>query len=334
MPDIFLRSVPADANPADVRLFATASGTAALSLGDLTTTSAGVVAVNGAASLTLDPLTVTSAGLSGGSISGTAALTLAALTAAGVGAVAVQGASSLTLGVLTVSAAGVVAVQGAGALTLGALTVTSAGTVAVQGSASLTLGAVTVSSAGVELVAGAASLTLGSFTSSAAGGVAVRGAASMTLGALTLTAGSTAPAPVAAVGSSRYRIELIRQRAAYIETGRAAWRKIAAIGSWGDLSADVASAVRAFSRGPLDVLPAAENVLFDAWSQWRPEVFGRLGDEVKHVERRVAEARQKAWVAQQEQDARRAADKRLRDLKAAVAMGPDDEEAALMLLLS
>lgn len=163
--------------------------------------------------------------------------------------------------------------------------------------------------------------------------------------------GPPPPAPVD-TSTSVYQLRLAALRQERIATGRAAWRRIVAVGQWGDLSEPVAKAVRAYSRGGLEMLPAEENVLFDAWEAWRPQVFATLAAEADAVEAKAtarraaiqrdlaaaAEARRAAWVERQQEEARRGAERALREKQAAVAAASiaaaeDDEEAAIMLLL-
>ena len=124
------------------------AGDAAITLGALTTSAAGTVAVAGAAAITLGALTTTAEGVVGAApISGDAAITLADVTTTAAGTVAIDGAAAITLGALTTTAAGTVAVDGAAAITLGALTTSATGVVAagtVEGAAAITLGDLTL----------------------------------------------------------------------------------------------------------------------------------------------------------------------------------------------
>lgn len=160
------------------------------------------------------------------------------------------------------------------------------------------------------------------------------------------------PTPTEDVATSRYQLRLAAERRARVEAGRAAWRRIVAVGQWGDLREEVAQSVRAYSRGALETLPAEDAMQFEAWEAWRPKTFALLEAEADAVEARAAErrrkagadlasakeARRQAWVAKQEADAQRAAAKALREKQAAaaaasIAAAEDDEEAAIMLLL-
>jgi hypothetical protein len=148
-----------------------------------------VAAIVGDANITLGALTTTSAGAA--DIAASASPTLGAVTLTAAGTVDVQGASSVTLGVMTMASDGVVDVQGSANITLGVLTVTGEGTVGspeLTADADITLGALAVTSAGTVDVAGAGSITLGAIISAGAGAVDVQGSASLTLGALTTSA--------------------------------------------------------------------------------------------------------------------------------------------------
>ena len=97
------------------------SGDASITLGALTLTADGSLALSGAASVTLGTLTLAADGGVTG-IAADAAITLGTLTAAGAGTLALQADSAPTLGALTVSSAGALALTGSAAITLGALT--------------------------------------------------------------------------------------------------------------------------------------------------------------------------------------------------------------------
>jgi len=163
---------------------------------------------------------------------------------------------------------------------------------------------------------------------------------------------SPPPTPTEDVATSRYQLRLAAERRARVEAGRAAWRRITAVGQWSDLREEVAQSARAYSRGALETLPAEDAMAFDAWEAWRPRTFALLEAEADAVEARAAarkrqveadlaaakEARRQAWVAKQEDEARRGAARALREKQAAVAAASiaaaeDDEEAAIMLLL-
>jgi carbohydrate esterase-like sialic acid-specific acetylesterase len=145
------------------------SGTASDTLGALSLSSAGAVAIQGTASDTLDTLALSGAGnvpvigtgadtlgvlaVDGAAVtsrSGTASDTLDVLTVAAAGNVGggINGTASDTLGTLSVSAAGAVAIKGTAADTFDALSVNGAGTVAIKGTASNTLGALSVDATG------------------------------------------------------------------------------------------------------------------------------------------------------------------------------------------
>jgi hypothetical protein len=120
----------------------TVTGTASITLGAATVSSAGSIAAVGTASITLGALTGASAGTV--AASGTASITLGSLSLSSVGYVVNSGAASITLGTLTSSATGLVVVSGFAANTLAGLGILSAGLVTTpttrSGSASITLG--------------------------------------------------------------------------------------------------------------------------------------------------------------------------------------------------
>lgn len=173
------------------------SGSAAVTLGALTSSAAGTVDVSGATSATLAALTSSSAGAV--AVTGSGGGTLAAVTSSSAGAVAVAGTLSGTLAAVTGSSAGTVEVAGSTSQTLGALTSSAAGTVDVAGTLTQTLGALTVSSEGTVASGptGALNVTLGALTAASEGTVAISGTASVTLGGLT----SSATGAVAVTGT-------------------------------------------------------------------------------------------------------------------------------------
>lgn len=91
MVDIYLRSVPSDADSDDVRLY--------------------------------DPTTADA----GGAITGASNVTLAGVTASATGALLIKGASSVTLGAVVAAATGALAIKGASAVTLDAITAVATG---------------------------------------------------------------------------------------------------------------------------------------------------------------------------------------------------------------
>lgn len=78
MADIYLRSVPSDANTADVRLYdptaadsgGTVTGTLGVTLAVLLLAGTGAVGVSSAATSTLGPLTLVGTGTAGGAVAG------------------------------------------------------------------------------------------------------------------------------------------------------------------------------------------------------------------------------------------------------------------------
>jgi hypothetical protein len=173
-------------------------GASASTLGPLTSTSAGKVALAGAAAGTLGALTSAAAGVvATTAITGASAPTLAALTSAAVGKVALAGAAAPTLGPLTTAASGTAAIAGTSAVTLGALTTSAAGTVgttAIIGAAATTLASLTSLAVGHVLLAGTGQATLGALTSASTGAVGttpIVGASASTLDALTQASAAT-----------------------------------------------------------------------------------------------------------------------------------------------
>lgn len=140
----------------------------------------------GTLSVTLGALTRSATGTV--ALKGTLTKTLGALTSAATGTVALKGTLTKTLGALTSSATGTVALAGTLSKTLGAATLSSAGVVALKGSAAFTLGSLTSTATGTVALAGVLSQSLGALTSSAAGALQIKGTTTQTLAALTLTA--------------------------------------------------------------------------------------------------------------------------------------------------
>ena len=125
----------------------------------------GGVAVSGSASVTLADVSSTATGTVG--ISGAGAATIAGITltgVGGVGSVPITGSASIGLADITSTAAGTVAITGATSATLASITGTAAGAVANRGSGSATLAAVTLSASGGAGNTGTATITLASIT--------------------------------------------------------------------------------------------------------------------------------------------------------------------------
>jgi hypothetical protein len=165
------------------------NGSLTATLGVLTVTGAGVIAVTGALAGTLGSLAVAATAVV--TVKGSVTATLGALTAAGTGVAPIIGTATITLGALTLTATGIVAVTGALAGTLGSLTVAAlgfVGEVPIQGTLAATLGNLTLTATGVVPVTGTLSATLGVLTLAGASVVPVTGAVSGTLGALVVAA--------------------------------------------------------------------------------------------------------------------------------------------------
>ncbi len=146
--------------------------------------------ITGDASITLGAIT----GSADGSLAvqADATITIGALTTSADGSLALQGQASITLGALSTTSDGSLAIQGDANLTLGVLAVAAdGGLTGITADANLTLGAFTVAATGALPIQADASLTLGALTATGAGTVALQGDASITLGAITLSADAT-----------------------------------------------------------------------------------------------------------------------------------------------
>lgn len=144
------------------------SGTLSKTLGALTASSAGTVALSGLTAKTLTQSTVTSAGTV--SLSGATTSTLASLTmsASGlVGLTGIVGELSRTLANASILSAGAAEVAGSVEATLQDVAATVQGQAAVSGTLDLALEAATVVSVAVEPISGTLSLTLQPVTASA-----------------------------------------------------------------------------------------------------------------------------------------------------------------------
>lgn len=213
------------------------SGDLSQTLGGLTSSATGTLALSGTASQTLAALT--SAATGAVAIAGTASPSLAAVTSAATGAVAVKGTTTQTLADLTLagtgllqaagtgtlaqtmadatlSAAGALALKGAAAPTLSALTSTSTGKLSVAATLSRTLDAAALNASGVigSVIAGSLSATLANVTASATGRCDIAASLGLTLGNLTLAAAGTAPGTftLAPPGAGYQRPHLMVQR--------------------------------------------------------------------------------------------------------------------------
>lgn len=120
------------------------TGTAAITLGALTTTSAGNLPINDTLSVTLGALTLASQGNL--PIKGTLAATLAALTSTSAGNLPINDTLAVTLGALTLSAQGNLPIAGSLARTLGDVTMAGTGIGAgISATADITLAALSLS---------------------------------------------------------------------------------------------------------------------------------------------------------------------------------------------
>jgi hypothetical protein len=122
------------------------SGTSVVTLGGVTPSGAGTVAVKGSSSVTLGGVGQSAAGAV--PVKGTSSVTLAGVTPSGAGTVAVKGSSAVTLGGVGQSAAGAVPVKGTSAVTLAGITPSGAGAVTVNGSSAVTLAGAALTAAG------------------------------------------------------------------------------------------------------------------------------------------------------------------------------------------
>jgi len=165
------------------------AGTAAPTVGAVTSVATGTLALAGAASPTLGDVTL--AGTSAVAIAGEVAATLGTITLAATGGVALAGQVSATLPAVTLSAAGTLLVQGVLDVTLDPITGALEGDLADSpgtGSLNGQLDPVTLTAAGVVALTGSASATFEAVTLTATGAVALAGQTAATLGAVTSTA--------------------------------------------------------------------------------------------------------------------------------------------------
>ena len=167
------------------------TGSLAATLGALTSSSAGELAISGLATPTLGSLAALATGEL--AISATASNTLGSLSLSSAGALAIQATASSTLGSLTLSASGGNTIGGSLNATLGELTTESAAALEIQATSSGTLGALTSSATGELAIAGSTDAALGALTSSASGTSGNTGSGTLTasLGALTSSATGT-----------------------------------------------------------------------------------------------------------------------------------------------
>lgn len=185
------------------------TGSVSATLGGLTSSANGQLALSGSLSATLGAVTLAGSGQLALSASLSATLGAVALSATGGADAGISGSLSATLGAAALSSAGALAVSGSLGSSLGAATLSSAGQLALSGSVSATLGTLTLSATGQLAISASLSATLSPATLSAFGGApgAGAGAVTATLGTLTLSAAGgelwrAAPDPAAPGWSS------------------------------------------------------------------------------------------------------------------------------------
>lgn len=143
---------------------------AAITLGALSASSAGKLALKGSATATLGALTSTAVGKL--SLKGVVAKTLGALTSTATGKLPLKANAAPTLGALAMSAASTIVTPGSG----------------VTGTASITLGALASNATGKLPLRATAGLDLASMSMTAVGGLRITGASSAALGNLVAAA--------------------------------------------------------------------------------------------------------------------------------------------------
>ena len=182
------------------------SGTAAITLGALTSAATGTLPIAGTASVTLGALTSVATGTL--AIKGQAAITLGDLTVASTGgATPINGSAAVTLDALTAASTGALALKGQAAVTLGALTAVATGTLPIVGQAAITLGQITSGATGVLPIVGASGGALAALSLAATATLAIVAAAGITLGDLTLiSTGAGSVPPISGAGRKQYVI--------------------------------------------------------------------------------------------------------------------------------
>lgn len=196
----FLRDVPSDANPNDVRLYdrpdvVSASGfngTLAVTLDNVTLAATAQALVKGTLANTLDAITVAATAQT--LVKGTLATTLGGTTVAATAQALVKGSLATTLDDVTLAATGTVgsvAINGNLAVTLDDVTVAATAQARVKGNLSTTLDAVTVAATAQALIKGTLANTLADLTVAAAAQALVKGSLATTLGDVTVTATGT-----------------------------------------------------------------------------------------------------------------------------------------------
>lgn len=138
------------------------TGTAAVTLGNDTSSATGTTTVKGTAAPTLGNDTSSATGVVG-SVSGTAAITLGNDTSSAQGTTSIGGTGAVTLGNDTCSASGAVgsAITGTAAITLGSDTSSATGTTKILGSSAIILGADFSTTQGTTKILGSAAIILG-----------------------------------------------------------------------------------------------------------------------------------------------------------------------------
>lgn len=161
--------------------------------------------ITGDAAITLGAITLTADGSL--ALQADAAIVLGAATLAAVGVLPLQADAALTLGAATLAADGSLTIAGDAALTLGSLTLAADGGVTgITADAAITLGALTLAADGSLVITASAAMTLGAATLGATGVLAVQADAAITLGAITLAAVGTRGLTFAPYRRHTYRV--------------------------------------------------------------------------------------------------------------------------------
>lgn len=152
--------------------------------------------INGTADITLGAVTASSAATL--DIKASAAITLGAIASSSASTLALRGTAAITLGAITTTSAAALQIVASAPVTLGAVTAAAQATLQIKGTADITLGAIGVSSATKLALAAQASITLGEITAASTGVVGsapITGTADITLGAVSLSATATIADP-------------------------------------------------------------------------------------------------------------------------------------------
>lgn len=196
----FLRDVPSDANPNDVRLYdrpdvvaaSGFNGTLAVTLDNVTLSATAQALVKGTLANTLDAITVAATAQT--LVKGTLATTLGDTTVSATAQALVKGNLSTTLDDVTLAATGTVGstpISGNLAVTLADVTLAATAQTLVKGNLSTTLDAVTVAATAQALIKGTLANTLADMTAAATAQALVKGSLATTLGDVTLAATGT-----------------------------------------------------------------------------------------------------------------------------------------------